>query len=200
MSEKVNVTLWEEALHDWSLGCVHVHGYRDVVGDRRLGTLQLPIVIVAFAHSGLGAGLPLTCCVILHKFHPSLGLSFIILQVRGLGGGSLRLMEWPPVYQGSLPGDHRRGEGSGQGTRIAEKCQAFQRSGRIGECFDSREVVCDPGRLWPFGMEGAEVALERGQERAELAEMGERRHENGGRTDVCRGAGLENQMNEATPD
>lgn len=65
------------------------------------------------------------------------------------------------------------GQGMGQGRRNAEKCQAFQRSRRAGECFDSKEVVCDLGKLWPFGMEGAEVALDTDQERAELEEMGE---------------------------
>lgn len=42
---------------------------------------------------------------------------------------------------------------------------SIQRSGRTGECFDSKKVICDLGKLWPFGMEGAEVALERSQER-----------------------------------
>lgn len=59
------------------------------------------------------------------------------------------------------------------GKEESEKCQAFQRSRRAGECFDSKEVVCDLGKLWPFGMEGAEVALDTDQERAELEEMGE---------------------------
>lgn len=79
----------------------------------------------------------------------------------------------------------------------AEKCQAFQRSRKIGECFDSKEIVCDLGKLWPFGMEGAEVALERSQEREEMGEWG---HENGGKKDVCSRAGMDNEMNKATPD
>lgn len=84
------------------------------------------------------------------------------------------------VYSGPLPRDHRIGKGSGWGRRSAEKCGASQRSRRAGECFDSKEVVCDLGKLWPFGMEGTEVALEIGQERAEPEEMGEQGHENGG--------------------
>lgn len=42
------------------------------------------------------------------------------------------------------------------------------------------------------------MALERGQERAELVEMRERGHEIGGRKDVCHGAGMDNEMNKAT--
>lgn len=57
-----------------------------------------------------------------------------------------------------------------------------------GECFNNKVVICDLGRLWPFGMEGAEVALEEGQERADrLEEMGEQGHEIERRKDVCSG-------------
>ena len=52
--------------------------------------------------------------------------------------------------------------------------------GRTGEYLDNKEVECDLGKLWPFGMEGAEVALERGQERAERVEMRARRQEEEG--------------------
>lgn len=55
---------------------------------------------------------------------------------------------------------------------------------RTGECFDSKEVIRDPGKQRVFGTEGAEVALERGQERAEPETMGEWGHENGGRKAV----------------
>lgn len=54
---------------------------------------------------------------------------------------------------------------------MQQKCQAFQRLRRTGECFDSKEITSDLGRLWSFGMEGEEVALERGQEMAEPEEM-----------------------------
>lgn len=50
-------------------------------------------------------------------------------------------------------------------------------------------------------MEGAEVALERGQERAEpAAEMRAGRHENARRKDVCPGAGVDKETNKATPE
>lgn len=102
---------------------------------------------------------------------------------------------------GPLPGAHPIREGSGQGRRIAEKRPACQRSGGTGEYPDNREVVCDLGKLWPFGMEGEEVALERGQERAEPVEMRAGRHENARRRkDVCRGAGVDKEMNKATPE
>lgn len=60
-------------------------------------TCDSPVIIVGIACSGLGAGgglrgEVLTCCVILHKSHPSLGLSFVICHVRSLGRGSPRLM------------------------------------------------------------------------------------------------------------
>lgn len=51
--------------------------------------------------------------------------------------------------------------------------------------FDSREITSDLGKLWSFGMEGEEVALERGQEMAEPEEMGEWGHENGGRKNIA---------------
>lgn len=71
-------------------------------------------------------------------------------------------------------------EGSVQEGRNAEKWQAFQRSRRTGECFDNKEIASDLGKLWPFGMEGSEVALERGQKKAEPQEMGMWGHKNRG--------------------
>ena len=72
--------------------------------------------------------------------------------------------------------------------------------GGLGNVLTAKRSSVTLASFGSFGMEGAEVVLERGQERAELAEMGERRHENGERKDVCRGAGMVNEMNKATPD
>lgn len=93
-------------------------------------------------------------------------------------------------------------EGKGQARvgGLQKNATHFRGWGGTGEYLDNKEVVCDLGKLWPFGMEGAEVALERGQERAELAEMRAGRHENARRKDVCRGAGVDKEMNKATPE
>lgn len=66
-------------------------------GSGHWDTCDSPQVIVGFACSGLGAGEAgqgkvLTCCVVLHKSHCSLGLSVIIYYVKNLGRGSPWLM------------------------------------------------------------------------------------------------------------
>jgi hypothetical protein len=64
-----------------------------------------------------------------------------------------------------------------------EECRKMSSISKVKEdreCFDSKEITSDLGKLWPFGMRGAEVALEKGQERAEPGEMGELGHKNRG--------------------
>lgn len=83
---------------------------------------------------------------------------------------------------------------------LQKNAEYFRGQGGLGNVLTAKRSSVTLASFGPFGMEGAEVDLERGQERAELVEMGERRHENGERKDVCCGAGMGNEMNKATPD
>lgn len=76
------------------------------------------------------------------------GLHWYPVSSKGLGRGSPRLVLAARAGGGSAI--HR--ERSDQGRRNVKKNVKHLRS-RRRECFDSKEMAGDLGKLWPFGME-----------------------------------------------